>query len=94
MLLLRLQREDKEIEFYEKRGRLMTIDDYDRAVGDAFRRVAVRLHGLARRLVPDIVGLRTAGQANEIAQAAVNEVLEEVHKADDVPEPPPLKEVA
>ena len=76
----------REIELAERNGRLMTLDDFERAVGDAFGRVRAKLLNLPARAAQAAVGAQTIGEALLRIEPVVREVMDELRRADDVPE--------
>lgn len=74
-----------EIELAKARNSTMTIEDYERVVGDAFGRVRARLTNLPPRLAGVVIGAKTLQEAQARIEPLVREAMEELRNADDVP---------
>jgi hypothetical protein len=74
-----------EIELEKAREELMTVAEFEKAIGDAFSRVRARLTNLAPRLAGVVLGAGTVQEAQARAEPLVREAMEELRAADDVP---------
>lgn len=76
-----------ELELAKLRNDLMTVVDGERAIADAFTRVRARLMNLAARIAGVVVGVQSIPDGLTRVDPLVQEVLEELRAADDVPLP-------
>lgn len=83
-----------EHELAKARNELMTVADYDRVVGDAFSRVDGKLLALASRLAGAVVGVQTPAEGHKRIEKLVEEIRDELRRGDDIPDDPPLEDVA
>lgn len=77
--LTKAQADKAELELGQLRAELMTVEQYDEAVTDAYQRVAQRLKTIAPRLSPSIIGLKTLPEARKVLNAEIRELMEELH---------------
>lgn len=75
----------KELELAERRGELMTVAQFEAAVGEAFARTRSKLLNLPAAAAMRVVGETLLARTQE-AQALVDEVLRELVVAEDVPD--------
>jgi len=78
-----------ELELAKARGELMLLTDYERLVGDAFGRVRARLLNFSQRGAGIVLGAASVQEAQARLEPLVREAMDELHRADDIPEPPP-----
>lgn len=74
-----------ELELAEKRGELVPAAEFDRALEEAFGRARARLLALPPKLGAHGVGHRTPREAQAALEPLIREVMEELHRAGDVP---------
>lgn len=74
-----------ELELAKARDELMTVDQYERVVADAMARADARLQTLPPRLAGVVLGATTIQDAQARIAPLVEEVRDELRKADDVP---------
>lgn len=82
------QAELAELELAEARRELMKVEDGERVIAEAFARVRARLLNLPPRIAGIVVGAESIQDAQARVDPLVREVMEELHKADDLPESP------
>lgn len=74
-----------ELTLASRRGELMSVADFDRELGGAFARVSAQLATLPTKAAPLVVGL-TAQEVVTVLERVVQEIREELHRADDIPD--------
>lgn len=74
-----------EISLAKARNELMTVEEFDRLLAEAFGRVRARLSNLPPRLAGAMLGAATIQEAQARAEPLIREVMEELRRADDVP---------
>lgn len=77
-----------ELELAKARDELMTADQYESAITDAFSRVDAKLQSLAARLAGPVLGATTIQEAQARIAPLVEEARDELRKATDVPAVP------
>ena len=65
---------------------LMTLERFNNAISGAFGRVRATLLPLPRRAAPEVLGVTTLAEVIAILERHVNDVLQQLYDADDVPE--------
>ncbi len=83
--LIALKREAAEYDLGLRRKVLMTLEQYDEAVGGAFMRVRRQLDTLEQRMAPDIIGIKTLRDARAKVHEHVSWIKQELYEAKDVP---------
>lgn len=68
-----------ELDLGRVRGDLMTVEQYDSVVSQAYQRVAQRLKTIAPRLAPDVIGIQTLKEAKNVLDAEVRALMKELH---------------
>jgi len=76
----------EELKLEEMRKRLLKREDAAKWFEDACQRVRGHLLPLPQKLAPRVVGVRTTQEALAAIQPIVDEVMDELHRADDVAE--------
>ena len=77
--LVQVQRRIAELDLGLRRGELLTVEQYEEVVTDAYQRVAQRLKTIAPRLAPDIIGLQTLPEARKVLEVEVRALMQELH---------------
>jgi phage terminase Nu1 subunit (DNA packaging protein) len=77
--------QQEELKLAEMRCELMTVAQYRRVVDDTNARVAARLKTLPQKLAPAVVGVKDTAEGLARVQPLVDEVMDELWRADDVP---------
>lgn len=77
--------QQEELKLAEMRGELMTATEYRRVVDDTNSRIAARLKALPQKLAPAVVGVKDTSEGLACVQPLVDEVMEELFAAEDVP---------
>lgn len=77
--------QQEELKLAEMRGNLMTVEQYERVVQDAFQRVRSQLLTLPNKLAPAVVGTETTQEGFARVEPLIREVMDELHAAADVP---------
>lgn len=75
----------EELKLARIQGRTMLVEEHERLLFDGFARVAAHLNNVANRLAPVMVNVPTTEEAFAKINAVVNEIREELRRADDVP---------
>lgn len=83
--MLKAQTEREELELTRERDELMTKTQWAATVGAAFARVGARLRSAKPKLAAAAVGVSTAREGLARMEPIVEELLEELSTADDVP---------
>jgi hypothetical protein len=81
------QAEMAELDLAKARDELMTASEFARVLGDAFARARARLQNLAPRIAGTVLGAETITEAQARIEPLVREAMEELRRAEDVPEP-------
>lgn len=76
-----------ELALEEKRGSLIDVAIHVRLLEEAFSRVRARLVAIKPKLGAAGVGHRTPIEAQAALAPLIDEVMDELHRAEDVPEP-------
>lgn len=76
----------RELELAERKGELVPLADFDRAVAATFARVRSKLLNLPNAVAMRVTGETLAARTAQ-AQALVDEIMGELSGAADVPEP-------
>lgn len=74
-----------EIKVARLQGELMTVQQFERCLGDAYSRVRAQMMNLGPRLAPDVID-RPLEEAVEVIDDMMRDILEALHRADDVPD--------
>lgn len=67
-----------EYDLMERRGELMTVEQFDELVSTTYGRVRAALLALPARMAPDVVGLATVRDARSTVKRFVGEVMETI----------------
>jgi terminase small subunit / prophage DNA-packing protein len=73
-----------ELKLARERDELMTVEQFDRVLSDAFSRVAARLDNLPVRLAAVCVGVRTKAEALALIEPLVDEARSELYASGDL----------
>jgi hypothetical protein len=74
-----------ELELAKARDELMTVDAYERVVTDALTRADAKLQTLSSRIAGVVVGVQTIQEGQARVAPLVEEVRDELRRAEDVP---------
>jgi phage terminase Nu1 subunit (DNA packaging protein) len=83
--LAEAQAQMAELKLAEMQKRLMTAEQYERVVDDTNARVAARIKTLPQKLAPAVVGVTSTAEGLARVQPFVDELLDELYQAEDVP---------
>lgn len=75
-----------ELELAKLRGDTMLVDDHERMLGEAFGRARAKLLNLGPRAAGAAFGALTLQECQAKIEPIVTEIMEELCKADDVPD--------
>lgn len=78
-----------ELKLAEQQGRLMTVEEYRRVLGEAFERVAAQAKAMKKKLAPEVLAAKTPVEAERIIDEHVRAMLSELWEGADVPETDP-----
>lgn len=85
--LMSADAELKELELAERRGHLMTVEQGEKWIVEAFGRIRGQLSAMEPRLAATLGACKTIPQRSKAIREAIQEVLEELYKGDDIPAP-------
>jgi len=74
-----------EVELAEKLGKVMTVEQFEKARFDADARVAAKLKALENRLAPAVVGTTDVQDGLARVKPLVAEAMDELYRGEDVP---------
>lgn len=77
----------EQLKLARERGLTMKVEDHERLLADAFARVRAKLVNLAPRAAGAAFGAETLQACQAAIEPVVDELMDELCKADDVPEP-------
>lgn len=75
-----------ELDLAERQGKLMTVEQYTRVVGEAFERVVAQAKAMKKKLAPEVLAAKTPAEAEVIIDDHVRAMLSELWEGADVPE--------
>jgi len=76
-----------ELELAERRRDLIRVEDHKALLADAFARVASKLRNMPHRVATQVTG-KTVSDRKQEATRIVDDIYQELHGADDIPEAP------
>lgn len=76
-----------ELKLAEQQGRLMTVTQFQKVLGEAFDRVVAQAKAMKKKLAPEILAAKTPAEAEVIIDDHVRAMLSELWEGADVPDP-------
>lgn len=74
-----------ELDLAARRGELLTVDEFEKRLTDAYARVLGAMAALEPRLAADLEGSMTLIQKRTVIRKALAEIKSELYRAEDVP---------